>query len=98
MRIADLELIVLSHQHEDHVGLAASVRERSGCEVAAHELLAGLLRDVSAERDAEDAYEEAMLALHGAPRDVIATVAEVSPVAREFIESVEVTRVLETAT
>lgn len=86
--------MLLSHQHEDHVGLAATVHERSGCEVAAHELVAGLLRDTSAERRAEDAYEEAMLALHGAPPEVIATVAEVSPAASEFIASVEVTRPL----
>jgi glyoxylase-like metal-dependent hydrolase (beta-lactamase superfamily II) len=94
LHIEDIELLVLSHQHEDHLGLAATVRERSGCEVAAHELLVDVVRDVEAERDVEDAYEEAMLALHGAPIEVIATVAEISPAARRFIESVEVTRPL----
>ena len=57
-------------------------------------LVAGLLRDTDRGTRAEDAYEEAMLALHGAPPEVIATVAEVSPAAREFIASVEVTRPL----
>jgi glyoxylase-like metal-dependent hydrolase (beta-lactamase superfamily II) len=94
LRLDDVELLVLSHQHEDHVGLAATVRARSGCEVAAHELLVDVVCDVEAERDAEDAYEEATLALHGAPPEVIATVAEISPAARRFIESVEVTRPL----
>jgi glyoxylase-like metal-dependent hydrolase (beta-lactamase superfamily II) len=94
LRVEDVELVVITHQHEDHAGLAGTVRERSGCEVAALDLVAGLLADTDAERDREDKYETAMLKLHGATPEVVATVADVSPVARTFIGSVDVTRPL----
>ena len=44
LRIEDVELLILTHQHSDHVGLAATIRARSGCRVAGHELLRGLRR------------------------------------------------------
>src|SRR3954470_9874354 len=39
-RVEDLELIVISHQHMDHLGLAGILARRSGAEVAALEALA----------------------------------------------------------
>ena len=39
LRLEDVQLLVLTHQHHDHVGQAAELRRRSGCAVAAHELL-----------------------------------------------------------
>src|SRR5947208_8968632 len=39
-RVEDLELIVLSHQHMDHLGLAAILARRSGAEIAAVEAVA----------------------------------------------------------
>src|SRR5205807_2865500 len=39
-RVEDIELVVLSHQHMDHLGLAGIVARRSGAEVAALEALA----------------------------------------------------------
>ena len=41
---------ILTHQHSDHVGLAATIRARSGCRVAGHELLARLRRQTSRRR------------------------------------------------
>src|SRR3989442_8530160 len=38
-RVEDLELIVLSHQHMDHLGLAGILARRSGAEVAALDAL-----------------------------------------------------------
>jgi glyoxylase-like metal-dependent hydrolase (beta-lactamase superfamily II) len=89
--VEDVELLVLTHQHVDHAGLAAEVRRRSGCEVAAHELTAEVVRDVGATRAADDAYAEALLALHGAPSEVVATVAEAFAHAPAFDVSVDVT-------
>ena len=41
LRLEDVEQIILTHQHYDHVGLAHTVRERSGATVVAHHLCPG---------------------------------------------------------
>src|SRR5262249_13288737 len=61
VRLEDIEQLVLTHQHPDHVGLAATVVERSGCPVAAHELLAGYVRDTQAAMAAEEAWQDTLL-------------------------------------
>jgi len=67
LRVEQVELLLLTHQHSDHIGLARTVKERSGCAVAAHELLAGYVHDVQASLAAEDAYEADVMRLHGTP-------------------------------
>ena len=66
LRIEDIELLILTHQHSDHVGLAATIRGRSGCRVAGHELLADYVADVEAALIAEEEWEERLLLFHGA--------------------------------
>jgi glyoxylase-like metal-dependent hydrolase (beta-lactamase superfamily II) len=39
-RVEDLELIVISHEHIDHLGLVSILARRSGAQVAALDLLA----------------------------------------------------------
>ena len=46
-RIEELELIVVTHQHMDHLGLLEILARRSGAEVAAFEALAPYLADFS---------------------------------------------------
>ena len=41
--VEDIELLVITHQHMDHFGLASILARRSGAEVAALEPLAGYL-------------------------------------------------------
>ena len=41
--VEDLELLVISHQHMDHFGLASILARRSGAEVAALDVLAPYL-------------------------------------------------------
>ena len=90
-RIEDVELLILTHEHEDHIGLAATVAERSGCAVAAPSALADMLRDLDAIGVAEDAYRESVMLLHGGPPEEVARLQEVSAFASAFTESVEVT-------
>ena len=56
---------MLTHQHSDHVGLAATICRRSGCAVAGHQLLVGYVADVQAAMIAEEAWEERLVRLHG---------------------------------
>jgi glyoxylase-like metal-dependent hydrolase (beta-lactamase superfamily II) len=94
LRLEDIELLVLTHQHEDHAGLASVLRERAGCEVAAHADVRALLLDEAASRAREDGYETALMRLHGTPENVLATVDEASRDAREYSRSVVVDRPL----
>ena len=67
VRIEDLELVLLTHQHADHVGLAATIRRRSGAQVAAHETLAFYLERFGEHVAEEKAYFARFLAEHGVP-------------------------------
>jgi glyoxylase-like metal-dependent hydrolase (beta-lactamase superfamily II) len=91
-RVEDVELLFLTHHHDDHAGLAQVIRERSGCVVAAHELVADLLADEPASRAAEERYAAGLLRSNGAPPEIVATVAETSRAARAMVASVTVDR------
>lgn len=92
--VEDIELVLLTHQHVDHVGLAATIKDRSKCTVAAHHLLADFLGDLTASMDAEDDYQAGIMATHGVPTPTIATLRNVSRHHRRFSESVVVDRPL----
>jgi glyoxylase-like metal-dependent hydrolase (beta-lactamase superfamily II) len=92
VELADIELLIVTHQHEDHAGLAETVRARSGCTVAAHDVAAALLLDERATRAADDAYAMELLRLHGAPPDVIDAVPGIAAAAEQYSSSIEVTR------
>src|SRR3954466_14861284 len=64
-RIEDLELILITHQHIDHIGLVEILRSRSGAEVAA---IAPLVPFVEGYRDvaaADDEWSIATMRRHG---------------------------------
>jgi len=94
-RLADVGLVVLTHQHIDHVGLAQTVKERSGAELAAPAPLAGYLADVDASMDADDSFAAAVMELHGVPEEAIAALRDVVRAFRTFVTSAEVDRPLD---
>jgi glyoxylase-like metal-dependent hydrolase (beta-lactamase superfamily II) len=69
-RIEDLELVVISHQHMDHLGLASILARRSGAEVAALDVLAPWVGRYGEGMDADDAFADGVMAEHGIPQDV----------------------------
>ena len=94
--VEDLELLVLTHQHDDHVGLAAELARRSGAEVAGTARLAAYLADLDASLEADDDYAVALMRRHGVTPGTIATLGEVSRAYRRFAgEAVTVGRILE---
>jgi glyoxylase-like metal-dependent hydrolase (beta-lactamase superfamily II) len=90
LAVEDVEQIVLTHQHLDHVGLAAYVQERSGARVVAHELLVDYLADLPASMEAEDQYQASVMRLHGVAEDVIQELYDVSARHRKHGRSVTV--------
>jgi glyoxylase-like metal-dependent hydrolase (beta-lactamase superfamily II) len=93
-RVEDIELLVITHQHMDHFGLAAILARRSGAEVAALEGLAPFLASYGHQTDLEDRFAERMMLRHGIPPEIVTALRAVSAGFRAWGEAVEVTRPL----
>jgi glyoxylase-like metal-dependent hydrolase (beta-lactamase superfamily II) len=92
--IEDIELLVITHQHIDHFGLASILARRSGAEVAALASLAPYLRDYRQAAELDDRYAEQVMLLHGISADVVTALRAVSASFRAWGSAVEVTRPL----
>jgi glyoxylase-like metal-dependent hydrolase (beta-lactamase superfamily II) len=77
-RIEDLERIVITHQHIDHLGLVGILARRSDAEVCALDLLAPVIEDFGADAERDDELAEALMLRHGIPRDVVTALRAVS--------------------
>jgi glyoxylase-like metal-dependent hydrolase (beta-lactamase superfamily II) len=93
-RVEDLELIVITHQHIDHQGLAQILARRSGAEVAALDKLKPLLERFNDANEADDEFAEALMLRHGLSPDVAVALRSVSRAFRAWGSSVEVSREL----
>jgi glyoxylase-like metal-dependent hydrolase (beta-lactamase superfamily II) len=93
--IEELELLVITHQHIDHFGLAAILARRSGAQVAALAGLAPYLRDFGASAELDDGFAQAIMLRHGIPADVVTALRAVSASFRAWGAAVEVTRPLQ---
>jgi glyoxylase-like metal-dependent hydrolase (beta-lactamase superfamily II) len=93
-RIEDLELIVLTHQHMDHLGLLEILARRSGAEVAAFHLLAPYLANFSRSATTDDAFAQAIMRRHGVPDDLATVLGSLAAAFRAFGSSGSVTHEL----
>jgi glyoxylase-like metal-dependent hydrolase (beta-lactamase superfamily II) len=93
-RVEDIELLIVSHQHLDHFGLAQILARRSGAEVAALDTLAPYLAGYSEQADADDAFAQGIMLRHGIPPEVVTALRSVSAGFRGWGAAVEVTRPL----
>jgi glyoxylase-like metal-dependent hydrolase (beta-lactamase superfamily II) len=93
-RIEDLERIVITHQHMDHVGLLEILARRSGAEVAAFHLLAPYLESFSRSAIADDEFAQRVMRRHGVPDDLATVLGELAAAFRAFGSSGRVTRAL----
>ena len=93
-RLEDVEVLLLTHQHMDHLGLAAEIVERSGAEIAAIGPLAQWLGDYEHSVELDDAYAVEVMHLHGVPPDVTETLGAVSRAFRRYGSGAAAARVL----
>jgi glyoxylase-like metal-dependent hydrolase (beta-lactamase superfamily II) len=93
-KIEDLELIVLTHQHMDHLGLLEILARRSGAEVAALDVLAPYLANFSRSAAADDEFAQGVMRRHGIPDDLATVVGAMAAAFRAFGSSGNVTRPL----
>jgi glyoxylase-like metal-dependent hydrolase (beta-lactamase superfamily II) len=92
--IEDIELLVISHQHMDHFGLASILARRSGAEVAALDALAPFLAGYGRQTDLDDSFAERLMLRHGIPPEIVTALRAVSSGFRAWGSAVEVTRPL----
>ena len=90
LRVEDVELVVVTHQHHDHAGLAAEIVRRSGARLATSPRLAAYLADYERAMDRDDAYSVAMMRRHGIDDDVRATLDDISRSFRRYGEGAAV--------
>ena len=76
--IEDVELVILTHQHVDHLGLVEIVRTRSGAEVAAHESAVSFVTRYSEAAEEDDRFASTLMLRHGIPEEVVQALASVS--------------------
>jgi glyoxylase-like metal-dependent hydrolase (beta-lactamase superfamily II) len=93
-RIEDLELIVVTHQHMDHVGLLEILARRSGAQVASLHLLGPYLADFSRSAAADDEFAQSIMRRHGVPDDLATVLGSLALAFRAFGSSGRVTREL----
>ncbi len=89
-RIEDLELVVISHQHVDHLGLGEIIARRSGAETAALSPLAPYLADFAASAAAEDKFAAGVMRVHGIPADLVTVLGALGASFRAFGSSPEI--------
>jgi glyoxylase-like metal-dependent hydrolase (beta-lactamase superfamily II) len=92
--IEELGLLVVTHQHIDHFGLAAILARRSKAPVAALQGLDRKLRDFRTEAEFDDRFAARIMLRHGVPTDVVTALRAVSASFRAWGCTVEVDRTL----
>jgi glyoxylase-like metal-dependent hydrolase (beta-lactamase superfamily II) len=89
--VEDIGLLVITHQHMDHFGLASILARRSGAEVAALDRLAPFLAGYSRQSDLDDHFAERTMLRHGIPPEIVTALRAVSAGFRAWGSQVDVT-------
>jgi glyoxylase-like metal-dependent hydrolase (beta-lactamase superfamily II) len=92
--LEDIELVILTHQHIDHLGLVGLVASHSGADVAAIDVAVPFVERFSDEAQADDDFARDVMLRHGIPEDVVSALQSVSRAFRAWGARADVTRVL----
>jgi glyoxylase-like metal-dependent hydrolase (beta-lactamase superfamily II) len=93
-RLEDIELVILTHQHIDHLGLVSLVASHSGAEVAAIDAAVPFVETFPEEAKADDRFARGVMLRNGIPEDVVSALSAVSQAFRAWGARADVTRVL----
>ena len=86
LRLEDVELLLATHHHLDHVGLAATIQRRSGATVAVLDRMADYAARYSAEVEEDRRFARALMTHHGVPDQLMAEGEELWDYIRESTE------------
>ena len=92
--LEEIELVIVTHQHIDHLGLVSLVASHSGAEVAALDASVPYMENFSSEAEADDEFAMDVMLRNGIPRDVVSALQSVSQAFRAWGAPVQVTRPL----
>ncbi len=92
--IKDLELVILTHQHIDHLGLVEIIVEHSGADVAAIDVAVRRLANFGEDAEREDESAAELMRRHGIPENVVYALQSVSRSFRGWGAKAHVTRPL----
>jgi glyoxylase-like metal-dependent hydrolase (beta-lactamase superfamily II) len=92
--IDDIELVILSHQHIDHLGLVEIIAQHSGAEVAAIDKVVPFVENFGADAERDDQFAAGLMLRHGIPEDVVRALQSVSRTFRAWGAKAKVTRPL----
>ncbi|MEK6277313.1 MAG: MBL fold metallo-hydrolase [Actinomycetota bacterium] len=92
--IEDLELVILTHQHIDHLGLVEILVQHSGAEVAAIDAAVRRMANFGEDAEGDDAYAAELMLRHGIPENVVFALQSVSRSFRGWGAKANVTRPL----
>ena len=92
--IDDIELVIVTHQHIDHIGLVNIVATHSGAEVAAIDAAVPFITDYSERAAADDEFSGQIMLRNGISEDVVRALQSVSSAFRAWGSKVDVTREL----
>jgi glyoxylase-like metal-dependent hydrolase (beta-lactamase superfamily II) len=92
--IEDIELIILTHQHIDHLGLVGIVASRSGADVAAIDVAVPFVENYSEAAAADDEFAARIMLRNGISEDVVQALRSVSNAFRAWGARADVSRVL----
>ncbi len=90
--IDDIELVILTHQHIDHLGLVEIVVEHSGAEVAALDKAVRRLANFSEDAELDDRFSADLMLKSGIPENVVVALQSVSRSFRAWGAQATVTR------
>ena len=92
--IEDIGLILVTHQHIDHIGLVSIVARRSGAEVAAIDALVPFVEGYADVAASQDEFASRLMLRHGISADVVQALQSVSMAFRAWGARADVTRQL----
>jgi glyoxylase-like metal-dependent hydrolase (beta-lactamase superfamily II) len=92
--LEDIELVILTHQHIDHLGLVSLVAGHSGADVAAIEAAVPFVENYSSEAQADDEFALDLMLRNGIPQDVATALQSVSRAFRAWGARADITRPL----
>jgi glyoxylase-like metal-dependent hydrolase (beta-lactamase superfamily II) len=92
--IDDIELIVLTHQHIDHLGLIDIIANHSGAQVAALDKVVEFVGHFSEDAGKDDEFAAGVMLQNGIPQEVVQALRTVSAAFRSWGASVNVTHPL----
>jgi glyoxylase-like metal-dependent hydrolase (beta-lactamase superfamily II) len=92
--LEEIELVILTHQHIDHLGLVEIIASRSGAQVAAIDVAVPFLENFGDDIELDDRFAADLMLQHGIPEDVVIALRSVARSFRAWGSRADVSRPL----